>query len=187
MTSGANDPFDTLSSLVQAGPSRFAAVVPDGWQQGRGLFGGMTAALMVRALEASSPDRPLRSLTAQFCGPVRPGEAELRVEMLREGSAVTTTAVRLLQDGEVQAFGVGVLGRARMQDRDGTYLTPPKLSDWRAVPSLTVGPPLGPSFARFFEYLTDAALPFGGIESTASGWIRPKAPGNARDAALLAA
>ena len=74
---------------------------------------------MVKALEAQAPGRVLRSLTSELCGPLQPGEASVLVDTLREGNAVTTCTVRLEQGGQVQAHGVGVLGKTRVTDRDG--------------------------------------------------------------------
>lgn len=180
-------PFDALSALSPRGPGRFEANLPDGWQQGRGLFGGLVTATLVRALEAVDAERPLRSLTSELCGPVQPGAATLEVEVLRAGSAVTTAAVRLTQGGQVQAHGVGVLGRARTAERDGVHLAPPTRPDWRALTPLPVEPPLGPDFARYYDYRAVEFLPLsGGVEARAEGWVRPKAAGVARDAAYLA-
>lgn len=181
-------PFEVLCAPERTGPGRFRIVFPDGWKQGRGLFGGLVTAVMARALEAQAPGRPLRSLTAELCGPLQPGEVSLAVETLREGNAVTTCAVRLEQGGEVQAHGVGVLGKARVLDRDGVYLDVPVRPDWRALEPVPVQPPFGPEFAPFFEFRADRFHPLsGGKEPVTEGWIRLKHPGATRDAAFLAA
>ncbi len=182
----ADAPFDVLTALTSLGDGRFAADLPDGWQQGRGLFGGIVTAVLVRALEASAPDRALRSLTSELCGPTQPGPAELRVEVLRVGSAVSTLAVRLIQGGEVQAHGVGVLGRARARDLDGTRVSGPALSDWRSMDRLPMQAPLAPTFTQYFDFRS-TRFPFSGGESVTEGWIRPSNPGGLRDAAFLAA
>lgn len=179
--------FDRLTRLEPAGPGRFIAELPRGWLQGRGLFGGVVAAVLVRALEASAPGRALRSLTAELCGPAAPGRAELHVEVLRVGGAVSTVAARLLQDGQVQAHAVGVLGQARGTVADATNLAlaPVEPGDWRALEPLPVGPPLGPEFSQHFEYRT-TSLPFSGGRPEVNGWVRPRHPGEPRDAAFLA-
>jgi hypothetical protein len=189
MESPAPDaPFDSFLSLEALTDGRLRAVLPDGWQQGRGLYGGLVCALFVRAMEAATPGRPLRSLTAELCGPVAPGEVTLELATLRAGNAVTTMTVKLLQGGEVQAHGVGVLGRARPVGGDVVALTPPEMAPWREVEVLPVEPPFGPDFARFFEFRSTGPLPLsGGPLAAAEGWIRLKSPGPSRDAALLAA
>lgn len=65
--------FDVVSAVWRQGEFDFEANFPDGWQQGRGLFGGLVTAALVRALEATAGGRVLRSLTSELCGPVRPG------------------------------------------------------------------------------------------------------------------
>ena len=180
--------FDRLSGIEATSPGHFVANLPDTWQQGRGLFGGLVVSVLIRALEQGAPGRPLRSLTSELCGPVQPGEATLIVETLREGTGVTTAAARLVQNGEVQAHAVGVLGKARVADRDLTLITAPKPKPWREVDVLPIGPPLGPTFAQHFELRPTGPLPFsGGTVAEAAGWTRPKHPGDKRDAAYLAA
>ncbi len=178
---------DALVTPTPRSPGHFTAEVPDGWQQGRGAYGGLVTGLLSRALEASAPGRALRSLTAELCGPVAPGPVTLAVETLREGSAVTTCAVRLEQGGAVQAHGVGVLGLARPAAVDQVFLAPPQLPDWHGVEVVPVQPPFAPVFSPNFEYRPTGFLPFSGnTEPRAAGWIRPVDAGTTRDAGWLA-
>lgn len=168
-------------------PGRFAAVIPDGWQQGRGAYGGLVTALLSRALEGATPGRPLRSLTSELCGPVQPGEVTLEVDALRVGNAVTTSVVRLAQGGEVLAHGVGVLGLPRPATERLVNLAAPERPEWRGLEVFPVQPPHGPVFARHFEYRPARYLPFSGnTEPRAEGWIRPPPVDATRDAAWLA-
>jgi len=41
--------FDALTTAAPAGDGRFLWDVPDGWQQGRGAFGGIVLAALTRA------------------------------------------------------------------------------------------------------------------------------------------
>jgi hypothetical protein len=180
--------FDLLSAPRLSAPGKFSCVVPEGWAQGRGLFGGFATAMLTRALEAQAPERTLRSLTAELCGPIAPGEVTFEVETLREGSAVTTCAAKLLQGGQVQAHAVGVLGKVRTRERDGVFLEKPTWPDWRQMEPLEIGPPLGPEFLPHFEFRAERFMPMeGNTERGAEGWIRLKEPGSRRDAAFLAA
>lgn len=181
-------PLDLLCTPEPLSPGKLRATVPEGWKQGRGIFGGLVTALMTRALEAQAPGRPLRSLTAELCGPLQPGEVKLSLTTLREGNAVTTCTVQLEQGGEVQAHGVGVLGKARVNEHDGVHLAPPVRPDWRVLERIPVEPPFGPEFAPFFDFRAEKYLPMsGGKEPRSEGWIRPVNPGATRDAAYLAA
>ncbi len=180
--------LDTWLTPEPLGPGRYRLTLPDGWQQGRGLFGGLLTGAMTRTLEAATPGRPLRSLTAELFAPVQPGPSELVLSTLREGNAVTTVAVRLEQNGEVMAHAVGVLGKTRVTDRERTELAAPERPDWRQQEVLAVEPPIGPAFARFWEFRPTKYLPFSGNDvAAAEGWIRPNEASSLRDAGFLAA
>jgi len=177
--------FDALTTAAPAGDGRFLWDVPDGWQQGRGAFGGIVLAALTRAAETvvADPARPLRSLTAEIVGPVQPGRAELVVEVLRAGTGVTTVAVRLIQDG-VQAHAVGAFGKTRPTFTAAPSLAPPDLSrSWRDLVPMPVGPPLGPVFSQQVEFRYLGA----GADTSVDGWVRLRAPGAARDAAYTVA
>jgi hypothetical protein len=180
------DPLLPFDELVQTKAG--CNDVPDTWSQGRGAFGGYVTGVMVRALEDSAPDRPLRSLTAELCGPIGAGKMNVELTVLRAGNAVTTTAVKLSQHGEVQAHGVGVLGRERTTDHDRTSIAPPWFAPWRDVaPAPTFGP-FAPSFMQHFEIRILRGVPLGSAtEPLVEGWVRPKHPGARRDEAYLAA
>ena len=165
-----------FSQLAQGGS--FLMEVPDGWQQGRGAYGGLITAWMVKVLEqvGGEGDRQLRSLTAELCGPLMVGPAEFRVEMLRRGHHVSTLQVKDLQAGEVVAVGVGVCGRPREVDLRWTELTPPWAPPWAEVPPMPEEfSQFAPVFARHFEYRLVGPEPFqAGPEAQVVGWLRPR-------------
>jgi hypothetical protein len=171
---------------------RFMLDVPDGWQQGRGAFGGLVLGAMCRAVElfSASPERTPRTLTGELCGPVTPGPAEIVVEALRVGSGVSTTSARLLQGGEVQAHVVVVLGRPRPGTEVSAMpgLARPTMPDWRACAVVPIEAPFGPAFAQHMEYRLTGPAPFSkGREALTAGWVRPHDPGTERGAAYLVA
>ncbi len=186
----ADSDFLTLTTPRPIGALRFSATIPDGWQQGRGAFGGLVVALLIRAMEASeaAPDRALRSLTAEICGPVLAGEIEIAVRVLRRGTGVTTLAAEIAQGGEVSAHAVGVVGRPRADRPRRTYVAPPSPPPWREVAPLPdPPPPFVPRFASHLEIRNVGPFPFSGSPAPeASGWLRFRNPGAARDAAFLA-
>jgi hypothetical protein len=180
-------PFDALVSPTPQAPGRQTVAMPPDWFQGRGLFGGLVTGLMARALEVETPDRTLRSLTAELCGPLQPGPVDVQLDVLRAGNAVTTTTVKLVQGGEVQAHGVGVLGKARPVSRDGVFVAPPVRPPWRELEAIEMPEGVAPNFTKHYEYRLANHFPFsGGQEAVTEGWVRPKRPGVRRDAAFLA-
>jgi len=170
--------LEIATRVRPVGDDLFEGEVPDGWQQGRGAYGGLTIASMVRAIEAfaDSSDRTLRSLTAELPGPTLLGTTQIRPELLRAGSAQSTLTARLTQEGEVRAICVAVLGRARATSvGEHCELVPPELKPWREIEPfpLRFG---APTFTQNFEFRSDGPMPLSGSSSArALGWVRPRA------------
>jgi acyl-CoA thioesterase len=182
--------FTSLTTPRPVDAGKFIVEIPDGWQQGRGAFGGLVVAVLARAAlqHEHDPERALRVVTAELCGPALAGPAEIRVEALRRGNRVTTSAARLVQGGEVVAHAVTVLARARRNDQRWLGLTPPAPTEWRRVDPAPPAGPFAPVFTRWFEFRPDGPLPFSRARRPeASGWIRLAQPGPVRDVPEVAA
>ncbi len=183
--------FDTLVTPRPRAPGAYEIDVPDGWQQGKGAFGGLVLAMLTRAAEhtAADPARALRSLTAQIVAPVLPGPTEIATEVLRAGSGVSAVAARLVQRGEVKAHAVATLGRARPTYDAAPTLSPPSPPPWRERTPLPESLPMAPAFARHIEQWPTGPLPFSGGSAVGetAGWVRLRRPGTARDAAFVIA
>lgn len=191
-----------ISALIRPRPtseaSQFVLDIPDGFQQGRGAWGGLaTGALTAAALLVDPrPELAVRALSAQLVAPVLVGRVHLAVEELRRGSATNTLAVRMRADGgDLLAHGVVVLGAARrgpdMPDgAEWLGVTPPAaLADGPdCVPVIPIGPPLAPDFTAHLEFRPIRGLPYSGADDDRTeGWIRPRGPQGPADAALVAA
>jgi hypothetical protein len=191
------DDFNAVLTPRQVSPGRFALDVPDGWQQGRGAFGGLVLGALSRALEASEPDRErkIRSVNAEIAGPVVLGEAIIDVTELRRGNGLTALNATLSQEGRGLARASAVLARTRAPaepflTHDGAASGPkpragdagrvnipkPPLRAWSEVPVVAmeqIG--FSPTFARHFEFRPTGPLPFvGSAEPFCAGWVRPK-------------
>jgi acyl-CoA thioesterase len=81
--------------------------------QGRTLFGGLQAAIALRAMRTLAPEAPLRSLQTTFVGPVPGGRVEARARILRTGKSTTHVEARIVDGEETLALVVGVFGSAR--------------------------------------------------------------------------
>ena len=162
--------------------------IPAGWRQGRGAYGGLVCAAMVRAIDdkLAAPTRTVRSLTAEIPAPVDVGAARVEVDVLRAGKSVTTARAALVQGGEVKAHAVAIAAAARKDGpawNDTVAPAVPRWEDLRPVPS---GGPF-PEFAAQFEYRVAEGVPGAGGAARTAGWIRARAPGRRRDAAYVAA
>ncbi len=75
--------------------------VPKSWTQGRTVYGGLSAALLLAAIEAQvSMDKTLRALNVAFSAPTHPDmDFFLETELLREGKTVAQWQGRLMQNG----------------------------------------------------------------------------------------
>src|SRR3954469_13798505 len=107
------DDLSLATTPERLGPLSFRAEISDGWQQGRGAFGGLVLGNLTRAMEVvhAAPEWPLRILNAEIVAPVLVGPAELEVEVMRRGSGVATYAARLVQNGELLARASAVFGK----------------------------------------------------------------------------
>jgi acyl-CoA thioesterase len=181
--------FLDATRLARIDGPRFRADVPDGWQQGRGAYGGLVLAYLVRAIEQheGAPEKPLRSLTAAIGGPLATGPAEVHVERLRAGSSVVTLAARIVQGGEVPAHAVAILGKTRNAEPPAVDLVAPVAPAWRTVSPIPGDAPGVPPFVRHFEMRPVSGVPFSGGEPAVMGWVRTREPVAVKDAALLAA
>lgn len=177
-----DSPSFTTDDLVlgstprQTAPGRFTWTVPDGWQQGRGAFGGLVLAAITRAIEACEPDkeRALRSFNGEIAGPVLAEEAEIEVTELRRGSGLSAFDAIVRQRGQGVVRGSALLAKRRSDAAPATHLLPPAPPPYSEVPPLTLEQaPFAPVFAKHLEFRVVGPLPFSGTtEPITAGWIR---------------
>jgi hypothetical protein len=177
--------FERASAIRPVSPGFFEAEVPDGWQQGRGAFGGLVFGLLGRAMEMFNADatRTLRTLSGDIAGPVIPGPVRLETEMLRRGNNQSNVQARLRQGDAVLAVARGVFSAPRRIPVPPFQREPPERADWDQILVIPVEPPFGPDFARAYEYRPTGPMPFaGGRIAETAGYIRERLPAQRRDA-----
>ncbi len=167
------------STPTLVSPGRFLLNVPDGWQQGRGAFGGLVLAALARAVEMSEPekDRTLRSFNGEIAGPVLPGEAMIEVTELRRGNGLSAYNATMLQQGQGLVRGSAVLARPRnTTDPFRLHMPVPAPPPWADVPVIPLeSAPFVPTFSRHLEFRVMGPLPFSGAKDpVGEGWIRIK-------------
>jgi len=167
------DDIARVTSLVRLHERGFAFDVADGWQQGRGAFGGLVLAALARALEQqlARPEWPLRALNAEIFAPVVAAPSAIDVEALRIGSGVATLSARLSQQGEMRARATAAFGKRRVSDRESVFLDAPAPPPFSRADAVPIGPPFGPAFAQHLEY-RPTYPPWDSGRQRAEGWVR---------------
>lgn len=181
--------FEYYQNQVKLG-SEFP--IDAGWGQGKNIFGGLTAALVLTHIEQQTglTDRDLRTINIHFCGAVildQPCEFTHRV--LSEGKSVFQVEGQLLQDGQVKTQIVACFSAPRQSSIQVTHK--PVFAD-KSVSQALVFPfikGVAPDFAKYFDLrITQGSLPVSGSRQTRlAGWMRfakPLEPLN--DSAILA-
>lgn len=157
---------ELLASMRCEQASSFVSI-PDAWSQGRSTFGGLQAAIALRAARTCVPEAlPLRTMQATFIGPLA-NAAEARARVLRSGKNVIHVQVELYQLADrnaatLAALLIFVFGAARAS----------QVSRKRLMPDLTVHAPsvkmpliagVTPNFCREFDAdWLRGGLPFSG-------------------------
>jgi len=157
-------------------PGHYEIDVPDGWQQGRGAYGGWVMGALARAMEhtVADPERSLRSLVGVIPGPTPTGPAEILLQPLRTGANVSTLSAVLQSQGEQNAQATAIFGKPRSH-RPQANAPAPDAVDWRSVEPLPTNLPFAPRFASHFEFRVTGRAPFsGGPVAETSGWLRPR-------------
>ena len=161
--------------LAQITPAAEQTIsLPEGWGQGRALFGGLTAAIAWQHIHyGASDEQDLRSFTVSFVAPVQPGQAILRRRLLREGKNVTQIAAEIIQGDNVVLSALASYGRTResavtVTDTPVAHVPPRE----QGLPFPKVA--LMPEFTHHFDYaVTVGGLPFTGNKSRDfGGWMR---------------
>jgi acyl-CoA thioesterase len=104
---------DVLGTMARDG-DRWNAAVDETWLQGRSVFGGVQAALALRAMrEHVQGALPLRTMQVTFVAPVPAGPVRLQSRLLRRGGSATQVEARIVDGEATLLLAVGVFGAAR--------------------------------------------------------------------------
>lgn len=174
-----------IASVRQRNPAdptetHFTCAVDTSWLQGRTAFGGLSAALLTKALSEGLPtDRRLRSLSVNFIGPTPASGLDLTCRSLRDGGAVSHRYGEIRDGDKVTVNATAAFCR----DRPGTLKEPsperpvaPAPEDCPALPWLEG---ITPNFTQHFEMrLASGGWPFSQASTSDYGmWIRFREPG----------
>ncbi len=124
---------------------------PEGFGQGRAVYGGVVGAALVAAARSQvEPKRRLRTMQAQLMRPAKPGHVEAQVKVLREGSTATFVEVQLSQ-----AQPVATATLVFVNPREGSLHVPPRAPETikpaDALEALPYVPGLTPEFTQHLD------------------------------------
>lgn len=166
--------FVAASTFDRVAPGEHRGVIDAGWAQGRGAYGGLVTAMLVRALEAEAPKgQAITTITATFVAPATEGAASIRVEAIRTGRNVSSFRASLLRDAQTLATCLATFARAR----EGALSYRARPMPEAPLPDAVADGPEEhyiPPFARRFAFRqTHGPRPFsGGSEARVAGWCR---------------
>ncbi len=150
--------------------------IPEGWLQGRTLYGGLVAGMMMHKAQhhIKAENKQLLSCSITFVGPVQASAVKLTVEVLRQGKSVTSIEVRVWQNDAVQSILVASFGSARSSKI--TVAQQPEAPDFLAteqlprLPNLDLAPEC---FTQFEIAWANGHAPFSASPvPDFSGWFR---------------
>ena len=183
------DSFEKTIALERLSENEHRLVIPDGWQQGRGAFGGLVLGAIMEAMTVREPDaaRTARAFSGDICGPALTTETRIVSRVLRRGNNQTNVSATLEQDGAVIAQASCVLALPRkISTPPPLRMDPPSRVPYEEARIAPVGPPLGPRFAQHYEYRPTGGLPFSaGSDAVVLGWVKERVPLERMTAAAL--
>jgi hypothetical protein len=179
-----------ITALSTYGAGRtFTWEVPDGWQQGRGAYGGLPIGAMVSAVEQTDSDRPVRSVSLQLAGPALVGRHTVRVHPIRIGSRMSTWSVSVESDEGLVASGAVISGVSRSadegQDAQVGAAQMPAVPPSENVPVVDTPPPF-PTFTQHLSFAPVSGFPLSGGSPETTGWVNFREPVRPTAASLLA-
>jgi len=166
--------------------------IDEKWAQGRSVFGGLSAALILTHMEAQTglTDKDLRTLNVHFCGAiVADQECQFSCTVLSHGKSISQVQGQLMQDGKVKTLVVACFGAQRNSSLNVPGI---QLPDVKAAHESLKFPHIEGMTPNFIEHMdirfTSNNFPFTGSDNTTmSGYMRfDDAPQCFSDAAILA-
>ncbi|MAD61651.1 MAG: hypothetical protein CMH49_09125 [Myxococcales bacterium] len=162
--------YDSDSSILVSSGS-----FDESWYQGRGVFGGLSAAIILQGMIELEPLRSPRTFTLHCVAPILAGDAKLFVKCERRGAKVSHLSARLLDTNQrVLAFASASFGEARSFSKHIAALAAPDAPLPNQVEEVPKDLEIMPAFCRYFSYrFCLDHLPYTQAkEATMGGWCQ---------------
>lgn len=118
--------FNQLMDGVALSERSASLSVPQAWAQGRTIYGGLQAALAIKAMEevVDANSRPLRSFQANFIGPVSPGLVVAKADLIRQGKSSSQVTAQIVDDKQPCFTAAAVFASGRQSSLQHVSTTP---------------------------------------------------------------
>ncbi|TQF67471.1 acyl-CoA thioesterase [Pseudoalteromonas luteoviolacea] len=173
--------FDSLISSKQLHENHCQLTVPDTWSQGRTVFGGLSAALMMQHmyLHINDSARNMLSFSCNFVAPLLAHTPfSISTKILRSGKNVTQVETIITQNESVCLISLGCFGVHRQSKVNVSSIDKPVKLDKNISDKQTLRYVEGlfPAFIQNIDLnLQHGAMPFSGSNCTEiHGWMRFK-------------
>jgi acyl-CoA thioesterase len=160
---------EILAGLTGDG-AQWRAQVPDSWAQGRTVFGGLQAAIALRAMRSLVPDpagAPVRTLQVVFIAPVPPGEVRVDTRLLRSGKSASQVEARIYDGDQLACLAVAIFGAPRSSV---VAVGPAEVQPARPAAEVPAAPFLRGVMPDFLQHVESrwalGSLPFMGTRDT---------------------
>ncbi|WP_144391602.1 thioesterase family protein [Pleionea sediminis] len=167
-----------IDEILASAKSEAQLTIDKSWSQGRTVFGGLSAALLIQSMMHELPDqRPLRVANFNFIAPLLSQEScQLKVTHLRDGKNVTHLQAQLIQNELVCVQSQACFANDRSSKVNVTNKTPLAFKLPKKPSFLPMIPKVTPNFIQHVSLaIVDGRLPFTGSEqSNISGWMKFK-------------
>lgn len=180
---------DLLASLStnssQMAEQEWLITIDQSWMQGRTTYGGLSAAICLKAVENSYPDLPpLRSAQVNFIGPAG-GDVTIKTKIMRQGRSVSYISAEMRGEKDLATYAVFCFGAPRESRLSHTFYKSPEVPSYHDSTSFFESG-FGPAFSKNFEcLLAKGGHPISGSDQHEHFiWVRHKDP-NANDMAAL--
>lgn len=153
--------------------------IDSSWAQGRSVFGGLTAAIVLSRIESNHDIRKynLKKISVNFCSPTKSlTDYTIKTEILSSGKSVKQITGMILQAGKIttQVTAVYVLERNSTISIDSNCVPPTSQPEsYQPIPFIEN---VTPNFIQHVDIRIDSGnLPFSGKKHrTLSGWMQWK-------------
>jgi hypothetical protein len=180
--------FDQATAVSEIAADVFEWVVPDGWQQGRGAWGGLPIGALIKCViadqsgggfgaELNDDQRLVRSLNCQIYAPVLVGAQRVTTALIHRGSAMSTWSATVTDEtGAPTAQLTAITGLDReLVDpppvSSWSTIMAPQLPHWEQLPVLVL-PDFAPPFSAHIEQRLVEGIPLSNGAARALGWVR---------------